>query len=89
MAPKITKKVRSKVAQEKAIPKQGESSRGEKRPSSSQRPPISPASKKSKKKHSVPAEDQFDAHKFIDLQAVRLYKALGKARTSDSNVFDF
>ena len=25
----------------------------------------------------------------MDLQAVRLYKALGKARTSDSKVFDF
>ena len=70
------------MAQEKAGLQQGESSRGEKHLSSSQRPPISLTSKKSKKKDSVLAGDQFDAHKFVDLQATRLYKALGKARTS-------
>ena len=47
MAPKIAKKVRSKVAHEKGNAERGDSSRGEKRPSSS-RPPISPASKRSK-----------------------------------------
>ena len=66
----------------------GDSLRGEKHPSSS-RPPISPASKRSKTTHNVPVEDQFDARKFIDLQAAKLYKALGKARISDSKVFDF
>ena len=88
MAPKIAKKVRSKVAHEKGNAERGDSSRGEKRPSSS-RPPISSASKRSKSTHNVPVEDRFDAQKFIDLQAVRLYKALGKARISDSKVFDF
>ena len=67
MTPKISKKVQSKVAQEKAIPKQGQSSQGEKCPSSSQQPPISPTSKKSRKKHNVLAEEQFNAHKFVDL----------------------
>ena len=77
MAPKIAKKIRSKVAQEKGNTERGESSHGEKHPSSSQ-PPISPASKRSKTKHNVPVEDRFDAQKFVDLQAARLYKALGK-----------
>ena len=88
MAPKIAKKVRSKVAHEKGNVERGDSSHGEKRPSSS-RPPISPASKRSKTTHNVPIEDWFDARKFIDLQAAKLYKALGKARISDSKVFDF
>ena len=66
MAPKIAKKIRSKVAQEKGNAERGESSCGEKRLSSS-RPPISPASKRSKSKHNVPVEDRFDAQKFIDL----------------------
>ena len=88
MAPKIAKKIQSKVAHKGGNAERGESSRGEKRPSSS-RPPISPASKRSKSTHNVPVEDRSDAHKFIDLQAVRLYKALGKARISDSKVFDF
>ena len=88
MAPKIAKKIRSKVAHKGGNVEHGESSRGEKRPSSS-RPPISPASKRSKSTHNVPVEDRFDAQKFIDLQAARLYKALSKARISDSKVFDF
>ena len=88
MAPKIAKKIISKVAQEKGNAERGESSRGEKRPNSS-RPPISPASKRSKSKHNVPVEDRFDAQKFIDLQVARLYKALGKAKISNSKVFDF
>ena len=88
MAPKIAKKIRSKVAQEKGNAERGESSRGEKRPNSS-RPPISPASKRSKPKQNVPVEDRFDAQKFIVLQAARLYKALGKVRISNSKVFDF
>ena len=58
-----------------------------KRHSSSQRPPISPTSKKSKKNQNVPIEDQFYSKTFVDLQVVRLYKALGEARTSDSKVF--
>ena len=89
MAPKIAKKIRSKVAQEKGNTEQGEPSRGEKRPNSSLRPLISPASKRSKTKHNVPVEDRFHAKKFIDLQTAHLYKALGNARTSDSKVFDF
>ena len=52
MAPKIAKKFRSKVAQEKGNAERAGSSRREKRPSSS-RPPISPASKRSKSKHNV------------------------------------
>ena len=88
MAPKIAKKVRSKVAHKGGNVERGESWRGEKRPSSS-RPPISPASKRSKSTHNVPVEDRFDAQKFIDLQVARLYKALSKARISDSKVFDF
>ena len=88
MAPKIAKKVRSKVAHKGGNTERGDSSRGEKRPSSSL-PPISPASKRSKSTHNVPVEDRFDVQKFIDLQAARLYKALGKARISDSKVFDF
>ena len=88
MAPKIAKNVRSKVAHDKGNTERGDSSRGEKRPSSS-RPPISPSSKRSKTTHNVPVEDRFDAQKFIDLQAARLYKALGKARISNSKVFDF
>ena len=89
MASKIAKKARAKVTQEKSIPKQGKLSWGVKWPCSTQRPPVSPASKKSKKKQSVSAEDQFDTTKFVDVQAARLYKALGKAKTSDSKVFDF
>ena len=89
MAPKIAMKIHSKVAQEKGNTKRGESSRGEKRPSSSQRPLISPSSKKSKKKHNVPFEDEFDDHKFVDLQSAPLYKVLSKIRTSYSKVFDF
>ena len=88
MAPKIAKKIRSKVAQEKGNAERGESSRGEKRLRSS-RPPISHASKRSKSKHNVPVEDRFDAQKFIDIQTARLYKALSKARISHSKVFDF
>ena len=89
MEPKITKKVHSNVAQDKSTLEQKESFQGVKRSSSTQWPPIFPASKKSKKKQSVSAEDQFDSAKFVDLQAAHLYKALGKAITSDSKVFDF
>ena len=60
-----------------------------KRPSSTQRTPVSPVSKKSKKKQSVQAKYKFDFTKFVDLQAACLYKALGKARTLDSKVFNF
>ena len=84
MAPKTAKKVRSKSTREQA-----QSSRGTKRPSSSQPPQISPASKKSKKKQSVSAENQFDSARFIDFTSACLFKSLSKTRISDARVFDF
>ena len=87
MAPKTTKKARTKMPYDKSIPQQGESSRGVKR--TCQAIPVSPPSKKSKKKQGVAVADQFDSKKFINLQAARLLKALGRVRISNSEVFDF
>ena len=84
MAPKTAKKGRSKSTREQAQPSQGT-----KRPSSSHTPQASPASKKSKKKHNVPDEPQYDSTRFIDFIASRLFKSLSKARISDAKVFDF
>ena len=55
----------------------------------SQGTPVSPPSKKSKKKKGVVVENQFHSTKFIDFQAARLYKAHSSARISYSKVFDF
>ena len=84
MAPKTAKKARSKSTREPAQPSQGT-----KRPSSSQPPQASPISKKSKKKHSVSNEPQYDSTRFVDFIASRLFKSLSKARISDAKVFDF
>ena len=66
MALKTTKKGCTEMAHDKSIPKQGESSRGVKRPR--QATPISSLLQKSKKKQGVLVEDQFHSTKFIDIQ---------------------